>query len=132
MRRTSELSPFGELASTLVRAEATHRGIRPGSAEYRQLVRRRSEPVIAALTEARETVKQRREGVLKHPDCAQQIADALDLTSPAHWNGYLPPGFDPEQEKDGRPVPARLNNSPVRAALVDIATDAWKREQVGQ
>ncbi|EFC80072.1 hypothetical protein [Parafrankia sp. EUN1f] len=57
--------------------------------------------------------------VSRHPDLAEKLtAGPLSFTSPALWNGYVPP----------RQWGGALNTSPQRRALVEICAEAWRRE----
>jgi hypothetical protein len=61
--------------------------------------------------------------VLSHPDLAKRLTDyPLHLTDPHQWSGYLPPVM----------AGGVHNNSPIRAQLVHILTDALARTKDGQ
>lgn len=84
--------------------------------------RREGEPWPDAIdrihAERRQLSESRRARVLAHPDLAIKLTAApLDYTEPGRWSGYVPPRMWAEQ----------LNNSPRRAALVDICAEAAKR-----
>jgi hypothetical protein len=64
--------------------------------------------------------RERRERVLKHPDLAELLTrPEVGYARPDQWTGYVPP----EMWNDSR------NDSPRRAALVAIATEAMNREK---
>lgn len=78
-----------------------------------------------ALASAQQENARRRERVLKHPDLAAQLCEPpLPWSSPGHWNGFVPPRFMPA-DASGL---VRPNDSPQRAALVEISTEAARRE----
>lgn len=63
--------------------------------------------------------------VLKHPDLAARLCQPpLPWSSPAQWNGFVPPRFL-AADAGGN---VRPNDSPERAALVEICTEAARRE----
>lgn len=83
----------------------------------------------------------RRERVLAHQDLAGRLTEApLRLSDPSRWSGWVPPGRLPEdacthcerasRRCSGWPHRARVNDSPVRRQLVDVATDAMRRDRV--
>lgn len=80
--------------------------------------------------EQHEIVKARRARVLSHPDLAAKLtAPPLSYADPKQWNGFVPPAtWGDRTYPDGswKPLP---NTSPLRAALVDISTEAMNREQ---
>lgn len=80
------------------------------------------EPKVVALQgqeRARDEVRKRRERVLAHEDLAERLTQRpLCFARPDQWNGYVPPYH-------WRETP---NTSPQRAALVDIAAEAYRRE----
>lgn len=77
--------------------------------------------VRAALAESAE----RRARVLRHDDLAALLkAKPLEYKRPDQWNGYVPPALMPE-DSDGL---AKRNDSPRRAALVELSAEAWRRE----
>ncbi len=59
--------------------------------------------------------QRRRDMILRHPDLAERLAVALDLSSPANWNGYVAPS------DDGK------NRSPLRAVVCELRTEAEAR-----
>jgi hypothetical protein len=105
-------------------------------------------PVIRMWQEARARSKQessaRQARVLAHPDLARRLTDPpLKLSDPGRWSGWIPPktlaeeackscdGGDPRPACRGWPHRSRLNDSPVRRQLVEIAAEAMRREQAG-
>ncbi|GAA4849576.1 hypothetical protein GCM10023403_10370 [Pseudonocardia benzenivorans] len=82
----------------------------------------------------------RRERVLAHEDLAKALTQPpLALDDPRKWTGWIPPRTDPEQTcspwcgKHHDPCSntqhrARINDSPIRAQLVEIAAEALRRE----
>ena len=95
--------------------------------------------------------RERRAAVLKHEDLAKRLVAELGFANPGQWNGYIPPavtdpggqdrlcqGASPGRHGD---FLARLNqvgryglgempnDSPRRAALLDISREAWSRER---
>jgi hypothetical protein len=77
------------------------------------------EPVRLAHAEA----TRNRAMVLSHPDLAKRLLDyPLHLGSPEQWSGYLPPVIHNGVH----------NDSPIRAQLVHILTDAHARTKGGQ
>lgn len=112
------------------------RPARGGSRDVGHDVRRQSnrEPVnrcVLCAADAREdlaqasaAVKTRRIRVLAHDDLAARLTrPPLSYTKPGQWNGYVPPALD---------ACGRRNNSPRRAALVEIAAEAWHRDEGGE
>lgn len=78
-----------------------------------------------ALARGRRENDQRRTRVLKHPDLAALLCQPpLPWTSPEHWNGFVPPRFLPSDASGN----VRPNDSPERAVLVEICTEAARRE----
>ncbi len=80
--------------------------------------------------EALARCRERRERVLRHPDLAARLTQPpLNHSDPAMWNGYVPPAtwgdYWSGKHGEGKPKP---NNSPERAALVDICAEALRRE----
>lgn len=64
-----------------------------------------------------------KERILRHPDLAARLCEPpLNYANPKQWNGYIPPAVYGQQ----------LNTCPRRAALMELATEAFKREQAGQ
>ena len=87
---------------------------------------------------------ERRARVLRYPDLAKKLTQPpVGYTQPEHWNGWIPPRIiDPEGREELAASPAgrfnqlghralgqRVNDSPRRGALVDIAAEALRREQ---
>jgi hypothetical protein len=82
----------------------------------------------------------RRARVLAAPDLARRLTlPPLRLSRPEHWNGWIPPRTLPEEccahcgASGGRPCRdrphrSRVNDSPIRRQLVEIATEAMARE----
>lgn len=110
-----------------------------GHSPDRETFTARATAVRNAVQDARSATAQRRERVLAHPDLVQRLQDVLGLSDARHWTGYVPPRMDP-QEDCGRCVhgtcrgvthTAPVNDSPVRAELVAIATEAKRREVGG-
>lgn len=117
------LSPWGELYGQLLRAESIAHRRTPE--QHAEVVRRRSEQAVRALTAAHTANQERRDRVLRHPDLAQQLRDVLDIADASRWNGWVPPAEVPGPAT----VPFYvLNTSPVRAALVRICREAYLRE----
>jgi hypothetical protein len=72
-----------------------------------------------ALHQALRRSGDRRTRVLRHPDLAELLTrPEVGYSDPRQWTGYVPPEL-----WNGRP-----NDSPRRAALVAIATEAMQRE----
>jgi hypothetical protein len=64
--------------------------------------------------------RERQARVLKHPDLAALLTSPeVGYARPEQWSGYVPP----EMWQESR------NDSPRRAALVAIATEAMEREK---
>lgn len=75
--------------------------------------------------------QQRRERVLRHPDLAARLCrPPLGFSRPENWNGFVAPRFLPDDRPFGAPGPERLrlNDSPRRAAIVEICAEALRRE----
>jgi hypothetical protein len=87
---------------------------------------------------------ERRARVLKHPDLAKRLTELpIGYAKASQWNGWVPPqviDLEATREvlRDGKgfrnphgrlALGERQNDSPRRAALVDIAAEAWRREQ---
>jgi hypothetical protein len=94
-----------------------------------------------AVAKSKRESQARRGRVLAHEDLAQQLKQSpLRLTEATRWSGWTPPRTLAEEacthcERDtprpicrGLPHRARVNDSPVRRQLVDIATEAMSRE----
>jgi hypothetical protein len=94
---------------------------------------------IAATKVPRQVSRERRERVLRHEDLAARLKEPpLRLSDPAHWNGWIPPRWMPEECCDicaaghnscnSREHTRHANTSAVRKQLVAIATEATERE----
>ncbi len=74
---------------------------------------------LAGLLDAsRNSATRYRAAVLDHPDLAARLCSAFGYTDARQWKGYVPPRLD-----DG----SRYNSSPSRAVLVELVTEALKR-----
>lgn len=63
--------------------------------------------------------RENRDAVLAHPDLAQKLTEPpLDYQRPEQWNGFVPPEYFNQQ----------VNDSPRRAALVEIVAEAQARD----
>lgn len=96
--------------------------------------------------EARAANQARRERVLRYPDLARRLCEEpLGYKFPEQWNGFVAPADcqdeTPEslRSPNGFPNPGwtmtgrtRRNDSPRRAALVDICAEAMRRERETQ
>jgi hypothetical protein len=117
-----------------------------GSAVARVLEHSSHPGVRKALTgmlEAHNINVQRRGEVLKHEDLRKRLEKELGYQRADQWNGYIPPAtvneFSTEELCRSGTASVRynqlghygqgefLNNSPQRAALVQISTEAWAR-----
>lgn len=98
-----------------------------------------------ALDSAAVTCEARRASVLRHPDLAARLTgEPIGYQSADQWNGWIPPpvispGGGPEllRSPSGFPGHARaggetMNDSPRRAALVEVAAEAWRRDHEDQ
>jgi len=108
--------------------------------------------IAIGVLDASDDCAERRARVLKHPDLAKRLTEQpVGYSDPAHWNGWVPPrvtdpggpgdsllmarldrggGFSYRFNQLGyRTVGEQANDSPRRAALVEIATEALRREQ---
>jgi hypothetical protein len=74
-----------------------------------------------ALAEAAAECAERRKRVLSHPDLRDRLAAELGYADASQWNGYVPPATWNQAR----------NDSPRRASLVAICSEALSREQVG-
>jgi len=93
-----------------------------------------------AVTASKRECQARRTRVLAHPDLAQRLTEPpLRLVRPECWNGYIPPRTLPDNDRvhcgphgglrcRDRPHRTRVNKSPIRRQLVEIATEAIARE----
>lgn len=76
-----------------------------------------------ALKASKEASSARRKRVLAYVDLRDRLkADPVSMADPEAWNGWIPPSTDQH---------GSFNNSPRRAALVDIAAEAMRRENAG-
>lgn len=81
---------------------------------------------VKTVAAAKREAQERRKRVLAHPDLAAKLTHPpLNLTDPLMWNGYIPPKTLPGD--DGNPY-NEVNKSPIRQQLVEIATEALRRE----
>lgn len=88
-----------------------------------------------ALAQSKQESRARRARVLAHDDLTKRLAQLM--SDPKQWSGWIPPRTLPEDTcthcARGRRCHgahrARVNDSPRRAALVEIATEALRREQ---
>ncbi len=75
------------------------------------------------IAEALARCRERSARVLSHQDLAVLLIERpICHEKPDRWNGYVPPAMWREEP----------NNSPVRAALVDICAEALRRESPGR
>jgi hypothetical protein len=103
------------------------------------------------LLRAHSINRDRRGAVLKHEDLAKRLVDELGYAKAEQWNGYIPPAFtDPGGQERlcsgavvgphgeirahysqiGRyAIGETPNDSPRRAALLDISREAWIRDR---
>lgn len=83
---------------------------------------------------------ERRDRVFRHPDLLKRLTEPpLRFTDPYRWTGWIPPRTCPEQACGSEcgtrqracsaTHNARYNDSPFRRALVEIAAEAYRREQ---
>lgn len=80
----------------------------------------------------------RRDRVLAYPDLAQRLTQPpIGLEDPTQWTGWIPPQTIPEgvcghecgrYHRCDRIHAGRRNDSLRRAALVEIAAEAWRRD----
>ncbi|WP_098960467.1 hypothetical protein [Pseudonocardia sp. N23] len=89
---------------------------------------------------AHEENQARRDRVLAHEDLAKALTQPpYAISDPRRWSGWIPPRTDPPQVcgpscgKHHNPCNwtqhrARINDSPIRAQLVEIAAEALRRE----
>jgi hypothetical protein len=88
------------------------------------------------IEQARAENAARRDRVLAHPDLAARLVDALGITDPVRWSGWIPPKTLPEDVCNecragacgSRAHLARTNRTYQRRQLVDIAAEALRRE----
>ena len=71
------------------------------------------------LSTAREAAQRYRDAVAAHPDLAERLRKTCHYERPDQWNGYVPP------RTDGY---GAYNGSPIRAAIVEIVTEALTRQ----
>lgn len=93
-----------------------------------------------AKAESKKESKARRARVLAHKDLTDRLKEPpLRLSNPTRWSGWIPPrllaeescahcGTSSDRRCRNRPHRARVNDSPIRRQLVDIATEAMTRE----
>lgn len=63
-----------------------------------------------------------RERVLRYPDLAERLTKPpLNYANPRQWSGFIPPDTYGQA----------LNLSPEREALMELANEAYRREQEG-
>lgn len=105
----------------------------------------RARRILADVCAAREENAARRERVLRYPDLAARLTEPpLTFRQPEDWNGYVPPRTLAEDTCEWCPSPervnrgedcrnpqhlAKVNDSPRRAALIEICAEAFRREQ---
>jgi hypothetical protein len=75
--------------------------------------------VKRAMAAARAVMLEQRAMVLSHPDLAARLVSELGYTRASNWNGYVPPDFTAEGER---------NQSYHRDVLTEITMEAWNRE----
>lgn len=80
---------------------------------------RRGAQLIGIVGDATLTACRYREAVLNHRDLSERLRALFQLKRPDVWNGYVPPRIDHDNT---------YNDSPYRAALVEIVTEALKRD----
>lgn len=91
--------------------------VRRGHRDWRQVRR-------AAEAEASAAAQKRRVRVLAHSDLAARLTqEPIGYTRPEQWNGYVPP-----RTWGGTVHREYPNDSPRRAALVELAAEALRRE----
>ena len=62
--------------------------------------------------------------VLRFPDIAKRLCEPpYSASNPANWTGYIPGPFGAENHRGV----VQLNNSPVRAQLLALVTEAAER-----
>lgn len=83
-----------------------------------------AEQLAAIQAKAAAEVAERRERVLRYPDLAERLTQRpINFTKPELWNGFVPPKEVPTAEG------YELNDSPIRAALVEICAEAMRRDR---
>lgn len=95
----------------------------------------------AALSRADSEARAAR--VLQYPDLVKRLSEPpLNLSRPTEWNGWIPPRTVPEEACTSEACTAdfgrctntqhrsRFNDSVFRKALVDIVSEALRREQL--
>lgn len=91
--------------------------VRRGHHDWRQVRR-------AAEAKASAAAQKRRARVLAHSDLAARLTqDPIGYARPEQWNGYVPP-----RTWGGTVHREYPNDSPRRAALVELAAEALRRE----
>ena len=77
---------------------------------------------------ARATAKELRSLVLSYPDLAARLTEPpIGYKRADQWTGYVPPAFDADVGGVVKP-----NRSPIRAALLEIVTEAAARADTRQ
>lgn len=88
----------------------------------------RADAVARARAAQVAEIAERRKRVLKYPDLAQRLTERpLSYQRPEQWNGFVPPRTGPPGGLGQQP-----NDSPVRAALVEICAEAKRRDDAAQ
>lgn len=92
--------------------------------------------------ESRDASAARRDRVLAHPDLVARMKKApLRMAEPERWTGWIPPRTDPQEACSGcrryeacttTQHRARINDSPYRRELVEIAAEALRRETAAE
>ena len=79
--------------------------------------------------------QRRRKLVLSHPDLAELLTHpTIGYTRPDQWNGWIPPATVPDDSPNPTPGPTTdgpgyvTNDSPRRAALIELVEEAERRE----
>ena len=107
-------------------------------------------PVLDAMLAGHRTNQHRRASVLAHEDLRKRLTQApLSFRRAEDWNGYVPPYMLAEDDgellrlvtatrggemvvrlnqRGNRSAGTLVNDSPRRAALIDISAEAWKRD----
>jgi hypothetical protein len=108
----------------------------------------RVRPILTDQLEQDGRCARRRAAVLKHADLRRRLEVELEYRRADQWNGWIPPAFiNPGggeelcrsidgighvrlNQRGKYASGEELNNSPRRAALLEISRLAWDREQV--
>lgn len=111
--------------------------------------RPRAQAVLKGMLEQHRRNQQRRSAVLEHDDLRKRLEREAGYDRADNWNGYIPPEFVNEFSGDelarstgpngsvrmnqlGRYGQGQaLNDSPVRAVLLEISQAAWDRRAGG-